>query len=281
MDLTKQRFIVTDFLIAVSLGFAVRFFIMRLPVALFSVALFILSQLFFGCANAPSAPVVDSSKSVESQLLSIIPAQIDCGAVSQCEMPPTISMVLRNTTIEPIRIRGFVATCGCTIPDLQPNTVIAPSQEIKVNVRLELWGQGRKQQFIRFIDENSQPLGRVQVRYEVRSSLRSSPSGISREVNPEGTFQIESLTDEFFTIGKSYPAVVVQRESQAAADHSLLINWQEVDALATAANPIPEFAFDSAGKWSTLMVRIETDYPECSEVFIWLRNITPERAVTH
>ena len=190
-------------------------------------------------------------------------------------------MVLRNTTVEPIRIRSFVATCGCTIPDLLPNTVIAPGQEIKVNVRLELWGQGRKQQFIRFIDENFQPLGRVQVLYEVRSSLRSSPSGISRGVNPEGTFQVESLTDEKFTILQSNPAVVLQRDTEAAADHSLSINWTEVEALALATTPIPEFTFDSTGKWSTLLVRIATDKPDCSEVFIWLRNITPARPATY
>jgi hypothetical protein len=254
---------------------------MRLPIVLLPVGLVILSQLLLGCANVPNTSVADSSKNVESQPLSIVPSQIDCGAVSQCEMPPPISMVLRNTTIEPIRIRSFVATCGCTIPDLLPNTVIAPGQEIKVNVRLELWGQGRKQQFIRFIDENFQPLGRVQVLYEVRSSLRSSPSGISRGVNPEGTFQIESLTDQKFTILQSYPAVVVQRESQAAAEHALSINWQEVETLAVATTPIPEFTFDADGKWATLLVRIATDKPDCSEVFIWLRNITPERAVTH
>lgn len=259
---------------------------MRLPVALLPVTLLILSQLLLshfllGCASPPAAPVVDSSESAQSQLLSIIPAQIDCGVVSQCELPPPISMVLRNGTTEPIRVRGFVATCGCTIPDLRPNVEIAPGEEVKVNVRLELWGQGRKQQFIRFIDENSQPLGRVQVRYEVRSLLRSTPSGIARDVNPEGTFQVESLSDEKFTILQSYPAVVVKRDSEAAAEHSLSIDWKEVDALAVATNPIPEFTFDSAGKWSTLLVRIETDKPDCSEVFIWLRNIAPARPTTY
>ena len=54
-------------------------------------------------------------------------------------------MMLRNGTTEPIRVRGFVATCGCTIPDLRPNIEIAPGEEVMVNVRLELWGQGRKQ----------------------------------------------------------------------------------------------------------------------------------------
>ncbi len=254
---------------------------MRVLLVLLSVVLPILSQLFIGCASEPNARLADSSKSDESQLLSITPSQINCGAVSQCELPPPIAIVLRNGSTEPIRVRGFVATCGCTIPDLPPNIEIAPGEEVNVNVRLELWGQGRKQQFIRFIDEDFQLLGRVQIRYEVRSSLRSTPSGITRDVNPDGTFQVESLTDEKFTILQSNPAVVLQRDTEAATDHSLSIDWKAVDALALAANPIPEFTFDSAGKWSTLLVRIGTDKPDCSEVFIWLRNIAPARPSTY
>lgn len=238
-------------------------------------------QAVVGCISAPAAPVVDSGETAQSQLLTIIPDQIDCGAVSQCELPPPIAVVLRNGTTAPIRVRGFVATCGCTIPDLQPNVAIAPGGEITVKVRLELWGQGRKQQFIRFIDENSQPLGRVQVRYEVRSSLRSTPSGISRDVNPDGSFQIESSDDGAFSIIESYPPVVIQRLTEVATDHALTIDWKAVDALSLATTPISEFAFDSAGKWSTLLVRVGTDKSDCSEVFIWLRNITPARPVTH
>lgn len=234
---------------------------MRLPLFVFTVGLVILWQFLLGCASLPAATVVDSSESAQSQQLAIIPAQIDCGVVSQCELPPPIAMVLRNGTTEPIRVRGFVATCGCTIPDLRPNIEIAPGEEVMVNVRLELWGQGRKQQFIRFIDENFQPLGRVQVRYEVRSALRSTPSGIARDVNPDGTFQVESLTDEKFTILQSNPAVVLQRDTEAAADHSLSIDWKEVDALAVATTPIPEFTFDSAGKWSTLWSELQRISP--------------------
>ncbi len=248
-------------------------------------AIFLLSifwaQLVLGCTSVTGVPAVDSKELSQSQALTIIPEQIDCGSISQCEMPPPIAIVIRNGTAEPVRIRGFVATCGCTIPDLQPNVEIAPGAEITVKVRLELWGQGRKQQFIRFIDENSQPLGRVQVRYEVRSPLRSTPSGISRDVNPDGSFQIESSDNGSFKIMESDPPVANSPSTESAADHTMTIDWAKVDALAVATPPISAFAFDSAGVWSTLLVRVSTDKADCSEVFVWLRNFTPARPVTH
>ncbi len=237
--------------------------------------------LVSACSTTPEVEVVAVDPLTESSSITITPDQVDCGAVSQCELLPPIKVVIRNPLATPVRIRGFVATCGCTIPDLQPNLELPPGGEVTVKVRLELWGQGRKQQFIRFIDENSRPLGRLQVRYEVRSSVRSTPSGISREVNPDGSFQVESSDDVPFAITHSYPPVVAKRSDERATDHSLSIDWAKVDALAIAESPLPEFEFDQAGAWSTLLLRIGTDKPDCSELFIWLRNTPPARAVTH
>lgn len=234
------------------------------------------------CSPMPKSPEVSALAEVDqSPRLQIIPEQIDCGVVSQCELRSPIEVVLRNATAETVRVRGFVATCGCTIPNLRPNTEIAPGEEVAVKIRLELWGQGRKQQFVRFIDENFQPLGRVQVRYEVRSPLRTTPSGIARDVNPDGSFQLESFDETSFSIRDSYPPVVFSPSAVASADHSLSINWKLVDEMARVEKPISQFDFDTTGRWSTLLVRIGTDMTGCSEVYLWLRNVTPERAATH
>lgn len=233
------------------------------------------------CSSMPNAPEVSPLVGADQSRLQIIPDQVDCGVVSQCESRQPIEVILRNATAEAVRVRGFVATCGCTIPDLKPNIEIGPGEEVAVKIRLELWGQGRKQQFVRFIDENFKPLGRVQVRYEVRSPLRTTPSGIARDVNPDGSFQLESSDQTQFSIRDCYPPVVINPISIASADYSLSINWKLVDEMALAEKPIEQFDFDETGKWSTLLVRISTDMTGCSEVYVWLRNITPERAATH
>ncbi|MSQ90487.1 MAG: DUF1573 domain-containing protein [Phycisphaerales bacterium] len=234
-----------------------------------------------GCMSAPIATTLPIAAAVTEQPLSVSPDQVDCGIVTQCDLPAPIAAVLRNNSDKPLRLRGFVATCGCTIPDLQPNTEIPPGGEVAINIRLELWGQGRKQQFIRFIDEESKPLGRIQIRYEVRSPLRSTPSGISRDVNPDGSFQVESSDDAPFTIIGADPPVAITRSIDPGTDHSLSIDWTLVDALARAIPAHAGFAFDSSGVWTTLLVRIATDKPDCSEIFVWLRNAAPARPATH
>lgn len=237
-----------------------------------------------GCA-APTpihpTPAFPTVGAVDVQPLLVIPDVFDCGIVSQCEMPQPISAILRNTSDKPIRLRGFVATCGCTIPDLRPNTEIAAGGELAMNIRLELWGQGRKQQFIRFIDEESKPLGRIQVRYEVCSPLRSTPSGIARDVNPDGSFQIESADDVPFSITDSQPPVVVTRSLSPATDHSLSVDWAAADAFAVAHPAHPDVAVDAVGNWTTLLVRISTDKLDCSQVFLWLRNNATTKPQTH
>lgn len=235
-----------------------------------------------GTTEVPTTEPVVSAVAVRESSASfeVLPPELDCGLVSQCEPPTPLLVRLRNGTAEPVRIRGFVATCGCTIPDLKPNITIAPGEEVVVRIRLELWGQGRKQQFIRFVGEGGQPIGRVRIQYEVSSSLRTTPSGISRDLNPDGTFLIEATGKVAFAITQSEPAVVVARSSERALEQSASINWTAIDALAAMTPPPTAFTFDENGRWTTLLVRIATDAAECSEVFLWVKNAAPARAAT-
>lgn len=246
-----------------------------------------------GCASTSIAPtevvesppevmVVEQAPQPQRVLgFEVVPSELDCGSVSQCESPRPLQVRLRNGSAEPIGVRGFVATCGCTIPDLKPNITIAPGEEVVVNIRLELWGQGRKQQFIRFVGDAGQPIGRVRIQYEVSSALRTTPSGISRDLNPDGTFQIESTGQTPFTVTNADPAVIVARSIERADEQAACINWDAVEALAATTPPPQAFTFDEHGVWSTLLVRISTDAPECSELFLWVKNVAPKRAVTH
>ncbi len=246
-----------------------------------------------GCASTPSAPtdvvasppevgVVEQAQPPQRAVgFEVVPSELDCGQVSQCETPRPLQVRLRNGSAEPIGVRGFVATCGCTIPDLKPNITIAPGEEVVVNIRLELWGQGRKQQFIRFVGDSGEPIGRVRIQYEVSSALRTTPSGISRDLNPDGTFQIESTGQTPFSVTNAEPAVIVAQSSERAAEQAVRVNWDAVDALAATTPPPLAFTYGDNGVWSTLLVRISTDGPECSELFLWVKNVAPKRAVTH
>ncbi|MSR70352.1 MAG: DUF1573 domain-containing protein [Phycisphaerales bacterium] len=246
-----------------------------------------------GCASAPilATDVLEGTQAVSAvavveptastDAFEVVPAELDCGTVSQCDPPNPLQVRLRNGSAEPVGIRGFVATCGCTIPDLKPNITIAPGGEVVVNIRLELWGQGRKQQFIRFVGDAGQPIGRVRIQYEVSSALRTTPSGISRDLNPDGTFQIDSMENSAFVVTQAEPAVIVARSNERANEQAVAINWEAVDALAATTPPPAAFTIDESGKWSTLLVRITTDCPGCSELFLWVKNSAPVRTVTH
>lgn len=243
-----------------------------------------------GCATGPAPtepsaiePLTSSEPPqllVASSQFEVIPAEIECGVVSQCQSPAPLCVVLRNGTSEPIRIRGFVATCGCTIPDLQPNTTIPPLGEVQVRIRLELWGQGRKQQFIRFVGESGQPIGRVRIQYEVRSTLRTTPSGISRDLNPDGSFLIESTARVPFAFTSSTPAVVIARSADKSTEQGGQIDWAAIDSLAAVTPQAEGLTLDASGRWSTLLVRLATDCQECPELFLWVKNSAPVRTST-
>lgn len=216
----------------------------------------------------------------DAPILSIDPPSIDLGAVSQCNPPPPIRVVLRNNLDRPQKIAGFVSTCGCTIPDVEANVEIQPGGELVVNIRLELWGRGRKQQFIRFVGEHSMPLGRVQILYEVDSSLRSMPSGISRDLNPEGSFDLESTDNHPFTVTGAEPPAVSFPQQPAASDHAGRVSWEYLDQLATADPKHACMMFDKAGRWSAALIKLTTSKADCPDFYLWVKNSRAPKPAT-
>lgn len=223
-------------------------------------------------AGSPALP------STDQPTLSIEPAVVDLGVVSQCVSPDPIRVKLRNNLAEPLRIAGFVSTCGCTVPDVEPNVEIAPGAELVVNIRLEMWGRGRKQQFIRFVGAHAVPLGRVQILYEVDSSLRTIPSGISRDLNPDGSIDLESTDEAPFQVTGADPAVVTFNPDQVATDHAGTIAWEKIDQLASTDPGHPGLTLDKSGRWAAALIRIGTSKGDCPGLFVWVKNSRAPKA---
>lgn len=230
------------------------------------------------CAGAltgcMSRDVVDpSNRRVVPTVLTVEPSQIDLGALSQCDPPTTVAVMLRNLTRQSVTVRSAVSTCTCTTTDLPPGTELKPGDEREIRVRLEAWGDGPKQQFVRLVSETGDLLGRVAISYRIRSPLRTRPSGVSRDVNPDGEFTVGVQTRVPFQVLSFDPPVANARYNGALSEHIVTVDWAAVDALVQEGrSPSPLVTVDPNGRWSSLILAVRTDRTDCPEVFVLVRN---------
>jgi len=223
------------------------------------------------CMSGDVVPV--SERRVIPTVLLVEPSQVDLGAVSQCDPPTTVAVLLRNTTRQPVTVRSTVSTCTCTTTDLPPGTELKPGDEREVRVRLEAWGEGPKQQFVRLVGEKGDLLGRVVISYQIRSVLRTRPSGVSRDVNPDGEFLVEAPTRLPFQVLSFDPPVAKARYEGALSEHIVTVDWAAVDALVQdGRSTSPLVTVDPNGRWSMLTLAVRTNRADCPDVFILVRN---------
>jgi hypothetical protein len=225
----------------------------------------------------PSQAVDSESRRLLPTVLSIEPSQIDLGTISQCDPPASVAVMLRNSTRQAVTLKAPVSTCSCTTTDLPAGTVLKPGDERELRVRLEPWGDGPKQQFVRLVGESGDLLGRVAISYRIRSPLRTRPSGVSRDVNPEGEFLVEVPSRTPFRVLSFDPPVAKARYEGAVSEQIVMIDWSAVDQLVQEGRPVsPLVTVDANGRWATLILTVRTDRRDCPDVFVMVRN-TPQR----
>jgi len=221
-----------------------------------------------------SRDVVDpAARRVVPTVLTVEPSQIDLGAISQCDPPTTVAVALRNTTERAVTVKSAVSTCTCTTVDLPTGTELKPGDEREIRVRLEPWGDGPKQQFVRLVGDTGDLLGRVAISYNIRSPLRTRPSGVSRDVNPEGEFLVEAPTRAPFRVLSFDPPVAKARYEGAVSEQIVTVDWAAVDALVQEGRSTsPLVTVDPSGRWSSLILAVRTDRTDCPDVFVLVRN---------
>jgi len=206
-------------------------------------------------------------------VLSIEPSQIDLGTISQCDPPSSVAVMLRNPSRQTVTLKSPVSTCTCTTTDLPAGTVLKPGDEREIRVRLEPWGDGPKQQFVRLVSESGDLLGRVAISYRIRSPLRTRPSGVSRDVNPEGEFLVEVPSRAPFRVLSFDPPVAKARYEGVLSEQIVTIDWSAVDQLVQDGRAVsPLVTVDANGRWTTLILTVRTDRIDCPDVFVLVRN---------
>lgn len=224
-----------------------------------------------GCLSRDA--VDPASRRVVPTVLTVEPSQIDLGAISQCDPPSTVAIMLRNTSRQSVTVKSVVSTCTCTTTDLPAGTELKPGDEREIRVRLEAWGEGPKQQFLRLVSDAGDLLGRVAISYRIRSPIRTRPSGVSRDVNPDGEFLVEVPTRVPFRVLSFDPPVARARYDGAVSEQIITVDWAAVDALVQEGRSTsPLLTVGESGRWSSLILSVRTDRVDCPDVFVLVRN---------
>lgn len=225
------------------------------------------------CACMSHDVVDPATRRVVPTTLTIEPTQVDLGTISQCDPPAAVAVMLRNGSRQAVTIQSAVSTCTCTTTDLPAGTELKPGDEREIRVRLEAWGEGPKQQFVRLVSASGELLGRIAISYRIRSPLRTRPSGVSRDVNPEGEFLVEAPTRVPFRVLSFDPPVATSRYDGAVSTQIVTVDWAAVDALVQEGRAVsPLVTVGPSGRWTTLILAVRTDRADCADLFVLVRN---------
>lgn len=212
----------------------------------------------------------------------ISPERLDLGVISQCGPRVKPEVLLTNDGPEPIEILGWVATCSCVAPELDPGIRLAPGAFIKVPIRLDPLGLGGKSQRLDFRLDGNARGGSVRIDYEIRSPILPMPVMVVRpdredvrlvdleRVDEEGN----ALAEAFSVRGVEPP--VARFVGTAGAGHAAIeVDFKAIDALAEANPGSTLFDWETRNgqtRWKTLEIEVLTDSTACESLRVRVRN---------
>ncbi len=161
-----------------------------------------------------------------------ITVKIDQSNIDFGEIPTgdsaTRTVRLINTGDKPATIITHRVTCGCTALDLAPNYVLGPKEVKEIKVQLNGGAvagplTGKKVTFV--ID--GQPEVEVVLNAMAVSFVMQEPAVITPESHPDGKVTLKSRDGEPFRILSMQPPVVIEFAKEAAAEHTIEIDWEK------------------------------------------------------
>ncbi len=166
----------------------------------------------------------------EAPVMVFEPAICDMGEMI-ADTAKTVTIKLRNTSSEPIRITKAVPGCGCTTP-VWPKDPIPPGGTGDCDITLKPGSaQGvHLSKKVTFQIENHNPVilsveGKVVAYVNMTPSMLDSPTDSTPVPAPASPITLESTENVAFKITEISPPVVKNPPTEAATKHVLMVDW--------------------------------------------------------
>lgn len=214
----------------------------------------------------PEAPIIAPVK--------VEPMVLDAGAVSQCGDPIVMKARLVNTGDRTFDLTQVVATCGCTVPNLETPLRLEPGAMHDFVVTLDPWAlRGPHTQRVDFLYAGGSRGPQLTVLYDVPAGVRTVPGAAHRTSNPDAVVRVTADDGERFVIEGVDPPVVTDWVRTPTSETHLIFDWALVDA---AAKSHPDrFEFGPDGVWRRGIVTIQLSRAECPRVQVRVYNSKP------
>jgi ankyrin repeat protein len=172
-------------------------------------------------------PVVPQVQPVgETRWVICEPERLDLGDIATNDAKSG-TVMLRNTGPEPRTVLDCKTSCGCTTANCQKGKVLAPGEEMEVDIKLS--GGARAQKLtktVTFLVSDQAPI-QLQVSGQAVEFVTVEPTNLSPEQNPDGRITLKAIDDTPFRVKSVYPPVIAEEDlpQETATEHVITLEW--------------------------------------------------------
>jgi hypothetical protein len=184
-------------------------------------------------------------------------AQLDLGEMI-AGRPKSATLVVTNTSADPIRVLGITAGCGCTTVSQPPKDAVPAGGTFTVDVTLDPGHKTGvelvKSMTFRLERAGTEIAQRTYIRGFVKTIVATAPEIVDAGSMPEGAHAVvtlESVDGIAFRVLGAEPADLVAVPKQASTMHRIEIDWS---------------AWEKAGRPSKLSIK--TDHADAETLVV-------------
>ncbi len=187
------------------------------------------------------------------------PAILDLGEM-QADVPKTGKLLIRNVTDKPVTIARAIPGCGCTTANA-PKDPIPAGGSVEMEITLK---PGPKQgvkmsKRVTFQIEGAAPIvlsveGDVKAYVTIAPDVIDGPAKADNPGNLDGKLVLASVDGEAFKVTGANPPVLASFSPDAAAQHTLNIDWPKWEEMGRA-----------------IKVTVTTDHPKAASLSVMIK----------
>lgn len=221
--------------------------------------------------------------------LTVSPEKVELGVVPTCGARRTFEVALANDGEKPIRVDGWVSTCACMAPTVDPGFVIEPGDVFTLPLAVEPWDFGTQSHRIDFrvSGEGLSPnatAGRLRVNFTVDGPLRARPAVVARPERLRNfAVNIDRVDSDGLFLPESYeilgvePRVAPILPPLEPGHGAINIDFQAIDDLAASPGGADLAYFEwtetaDGRRWKSIELTVRTDLESCPEIRVRVRN---------